>query len=49
VYLKDARYRSDYQVARRSYLPQVPPGTLIMNVFLAEPEMLVEVDAIALR
>jgi len=47
VYLKDPRDRQSYQMARAKYLPQAPPSTLIMGVQLAEPEMLVEVDAIA--
>jgi len=47
VYLKDPRDRNNYLAARARYLPQAPPGTLIMGVDLAEPEMLVEIDAIA--
>jgi enamine deaminase RidA (YjgF/YER057c/UK114 family) len=49
VYLKDPRDRNGYLAARAHYLPQTPPGTLIMGVDLAEPEMLVEVEAIAVR
>ena len=48
VYLKDPRDRNSYLAARAEYLPQAPPGTLIMGVDLAEPEMLVEIDAIAI-
>jgi 2-iminobutanoate/2-iminopropanoate deaminase len=47
VYLKDPRDRANYQEARAKYLPQTPPSTLIMGVQLAEPEMLIEIDAIA--
>lgn len=47
VYLKDPRDRASYQTARQKYLPQTPPSTLIMGVQLAEPEMLIEIDAIA--
>ena len=47
VYLKDPRDRMNYQAARVKYLPQTPPSTLIMGVQLAEPEMLIEIDAIA--
>lgn len=47
VYLKDPRDRSNYQASRAKYLPQTPPSTLIMGVQLAEPEMLIEIDAIA--
>jgi enamine deaminase RidA (YjgF/YER057c/UK114 family) len=48
VYLKDPRDRLNYISAAAKYLPQAPPGTLIMGVQLAQPEMLVEVDAIAI-
>jgi 2-iminobutanoate/2-iminopropanoate deaminase len=47
VHLKDPRDRANYQQARAKYLPQTPPSTLIMGVQLAEPEMLIEIDAIA--
>jgi 2-iminobutanoate/2-iminopropanoate deaminase len=47
VYLKDPRDRANYQEARAKYLPQTPPSTLIMGVQLAEPEMLIEIDATA--
>ena len=47
VYLKDPRDRANYQEARAKYLSQTPPSTLIMGVQLAEPEMLIEIDAIA--
>ena len=47
VYLTDPRDRPNYQAARKKYLPQSPPSTLIMGIQLAEPEMLIEVDAIA--
>ena len=47
VYLKDPRDRANYQEARAKYLPQIPPSTLIMGVQLAQPEMLIEIDATA--
>lgn len=47
VYLKDPRDRANYQAARQKFLPHAPPSTLIMGVQLAEPEMLIEIDAIA--
>ncbi|MBI2998818.1 MAG: RidA family protein [Deltaproteobacteria bacterium] len=47
VYLKDPRDRLNYQEARARYIPQTPPSTLIMGVDLAELEMLIEIDAIA--
>lgn len=48
VYLKDPRDRNAYGPVRGKYLPHMPPSTLIMGVDLAEPEMLVEIDAIAI-
>lgn len=48
VYLKDPRDRNAYGAMRSKYMPHLPPSTLIMGVDLAEPEMLVEVDAIAI-
>ena len=47
VYLKDPRDRPNYQTARMKHLPHAPPSTLIMGVQLAEPEMLIEIDATA--
>ena len=47
VYLKDPRDRLNYSEARIKYFPQNPPSTLIMGVDLAEPEMLIEIDATA--
>jgi len=47
VYLKDPRDRNEYGSERAKCMPHMPPGTMIMGVYLAEPEMLVEVDAIA--
>jgi len=47
VYLTDPRDRPNYQAARTKYLPHSPPSTLIMGIQLAEPQMLIEIDAIA--
>jgi 2-iminobutanoate/2-iminopropanoate deaminase len=47
IYLKDPRDRMNYTEARAKHMPQTPPSTLIMGVQLAEPEMLIEIDAIA--
>ena len=47
VYLTDPRDRPNYQAARSKYLPHGPPSTLIMGIQLAEPQMLIEIDAIA--
>jgi enamine deaminase RidA (YjgF/YER057c/UK114 family) len=49
AYLTDPASRPEYQAARTRHLPQKPPGTLIMGVQLADPEMLIEIDAIAVR
>lgn len=47
AFLKDPRDRAQYQAARTRHLPHAPPGTLIMGVQLAEPAMLIEIEAIA--
>jgi 2-iminobutanoate/2-iminopropanoate deaminase len=47
VYLKNKEDRPAYAKEWGKYLPHGPPNTLVMGVDLAEPEMLVEVDAIA--
>jgi 2-iminobutanoate/2-iminopropanoate deaminase len=47
VYLKDPRERVSFQEVRAKYIPQSPPSTLVMSVDLAEPDMLVEVEALA--
>ena len=47
VYLNDPRDRANTSEPRKKHMPQLPPSTLIMGVQLAEPEMLVEIDAIA--
>ncbi len=47
VYLVDRKDRDAFGAARVKYLKHTPPSTLIMGVQLAEPEMLVEVDATA--
>jgi len=48
VYLKDPRDRGQYGKVAGKYTPHAPVGTLIMGVQLAEPEMLVEIEAIAI-
>ena len=48
VYLKDPRDRQSYSAVRTKYLSNNPPSTLIMGVQLAEPEMLNEIDPIAI-
>jgi 2-iminobutanoate/2-iminopropanoate deaminase len=48
VYLKEPRDRQTYRTLVRKHFPHAPPSTLIMGVYLAEPEMLVEIDAIAI-
>jgi enamine deaminase RidA (YjgF/YER057c/UK114 family) len=47
AFLKDPRDRAQYQAARTRFLPHAPPGTLIMGVQLAEPAMLIEIEAVA--
>jgi len=47
VYLKDPRDRGKYGQMAGKYLPHAPVGTLIMGVQLAEPEMLVEIEVVA--
>lgn len=45
--LKDARDQPGYSKAKAKYLPHRPPGTSIAGVQLADPRMLVEIEAIA--
>jgi hypothetical protein len=47
IYLTGARHADGYREGRKKYLPHTPPSTLIMGVQLAKPEMLREIDAIA--
>jgi 2-iminobutanoate/2-iminopropanoate deaminase len=47
IYLTDARHADGYREGRKKYLPHAPPSTLIMGVQLAEPEMLIEIEAVA--
>jgi enamine deaminase RidA (YjgF/YER057c/UK114 family) len=43
----DACHADGYREGRKKYLPHAPPSTLIMGVQLAEPEMLIEIEAVA--
>lgn len=45
--LSDARHQPGYARAKAKYLPHRPPGTSIAGVQLADPAMLVEIEAIA--
>jgi enamine deaminase RidA (YjgF/YER057c/UK114 family) len=45
--LSDARHQPGYSKAKAKYLPHRPPGTSIAGVQLADPRMLVEIEAIA--
>jgi 2-iminobutanoate/2-iminopropanoate deaminase len=47
TFLKDPRDRAQFQAARTRHLPHAPPGTLIAGVQLAQPEMLIEIEATA--
>lgn len=46
--LVDPRDQPGYAKAKAKYLPHRPPGTSIMGVQLADPRMLVEIEAIAI-
>lgn len=47
TYLKDARDREGWRALRAKYMPQSPPGEIIMGVDLADPRMLIEIASIA--
>jgi enamine deaminase RidA (YjgF/YER057c/UK114 family) len=47
VYITDPRGADEYREGRRKYLPHSPPSTLIMGVQLADPKMLIEIEAVA--
>ena len=47
TYLTNRKDRNAFSEARAKIMKHTPPSTLIMGVQLAEPEMLVEIDAIA--
>ena len=47
IYLTDPRHADGYREARHKYLPHGPASTLIMGVQFAEPEMLIEIEAVA--
>ena len=47
IYLKDARDREGWRAIRAKYMPQSPPGEIIMGVDLADPRMLIEIAPIA--
>ena len=46
-YVTDPRGADAYLQARRKYLPHCPPSALIMGIQLADPEMLIEIQAMA--
>ncbi|MBI2359627.1 MAG: RidA family protein [Deltaproteobacteria bacterium] len=46
-YVTDPRGMDAYLQARRKHLPHCPPSALIMGIQLADPEMLVEIQATA--
>lgn len=48
TYVTDPRGADGFREARRKYLPHSPPSALIMGIQLAEPEMLIEIQAIAI-
>ena len=48
TYITDARYRDDINPARLKYMGDHPPGsTLVVVAGLANPDFLVEIEAIA--
>jgi 2-iminobutanoate/2-iminopropanoate deaminase len=48
TYLTDIRYRADYGPIRAAFFgPKMPPHTLIGVAALAFPELLIEVEAVA--
>ncbi len=48
IYLTDVRYREPFNAVQRTYLTaNLPASTLLIVAGLAQPEYLVEVDAIA--
>jgi enamine deaminase RidA (YjgF/YER057c/UK114 family) len=48
TYVTDPRARQAHQRARAKWLPQNPPSALICGVQLADPEMLVEIQGVAI-
>jgi enamine deaminase RidA (YjgF/YER057c/UK114 family) len=48
IYVTDARYRDPLREINRRYLPvDKPVSTLLVVAALAQPEYLIEIDAIA--
>lgn len=47
IFLTDPRHADGYREARSKYLPHGPASTLIIGVQFAEPEMLIEIEAVA--
>ncbi|MBI2360308.1 MAG: RidA family protein [Deltaproteobacteria bacterium] len=47
AYVTDPRAKEDYRQARAKYTPHAPPSALICGIQLADPEMLIEIQAVA--
>jgi len=47
AYVTDPRCKQEYRDARLKHLPHRPPSALICGVMLADPEMLIEIQATA--
>lgn len=47
TYLTDPTHVPIFQQARRPFLKEIPPSTLLVVQALAEPEMLVELEVVA--
>ena len=48
TYVTDPRAKEAHRRARDKWLPQGPPSALICGIQLADPEMLVEIQGVAL-
>ncbi|MBI2087295.1 MAG: RidA family protein [Deltaproteobacteria bacterium] len=47
AYVTDPRAKEEYREARLKHLPHSPPSALICAIMLADPEMLIEIQAVA--
>lgn len=47
AYVTDPRAKEDYRRARDKYIPHAPPSALICGIQLADPEMLIEIQGVA--
>lgn len=47
AYVTDPRGKDEYREIRSKYIPHSPPSALICGIMLADPEMLIEIQAVA--